>query len=236
MTETGSMTEMGSQFADNLARVQERIAQAAGRAGRKASDITLVAVSKRQPPQAVRQALECGLLDLGENYVQEAQDKQVLLPRQELASVRWHLIGHLQSNKAKAAVAVFDLIQSVDSVSLAQAIGRQAQAAGKVQDVLVQVHLGDEAAKSGIAPAQAVDIAGEVAAVPNVALRGLMGIAPGGQEPQPYFQQLRGLFEALPLAHRQTLSMGMTGDFEAAISEGATMLRIGTALFGPRTN
>lgn len=234
MTATNSLW-VGSALAGNLARVRERIAKAAERAGRSAGDITLVAVTKRQSADTVRQALECGLLDLGENYVQEAQEKQVLLPPQARASVRWHLIGHLQSNKAKAAVAVFDMIQSVDSVSLARAIGRHAQAAGKVQDVLVQVHLGDEETKSGIAPAQAVDMAGEVAAISNVALRGVMGIAPGGRDPQTYFQQLRGVFEALPVAHRQTLSMGMTGDFEAAIAEGATMLRIGTALFGPRT-
>ncbi len=224
-----------TEFADNLMRMRERIAEAAERAGRTASDITLVAVTKRQSQAAVRLALDCGQTDLGENYVQEAQDKQGLLPRQVVVSARWHLIGHLQSNKAKAAVAVFDMIQSIDSVSLAQAVGRHAQAAGKVQDVLVQVRLGDEAAKSGILPAQVQDIAGEVGAIPSIALRGVMGIAPGEVNPRPYFQQLRGVFEALPHAHRQTLSMGMTSDFEAAIGEGATMIRIGTALFGPRT-
>ncbi len=223
-----------TEFADNLARVQERIAKAAERAGRQASDITLVAVTKRQSLDMVRQALEYGLADLGENYVQEAEDKQSLLPRQADSPAKWHLIGHLQSNKAKAAVAVFDLIQSIDSVSLAQSVGRHAQAAGKTQAVLIQVHLGDEATKSGIAPAQALHTAGEVAAVPGIELRGVMGIAPGNQDPQPFFQQLRGVFETLPAAYQQTLSMGMTGDFEAAIREGATMIRIGTALFGPR--
>jgi len=223
-----------TEFADSLARVQERIAEAAERAGRWASDITLVAVTKRQNQDAVRLALEHGLINLGENYVQEAQDKQSHLPRAAAGLAKWHLIGHLQSNKAKAAVAAFDMIQSIDSVSLARAVGRHAQAAGKAQEVLLQVHLGDETTKSGVALALASDIAGEVAAVPNIALRGLMGIAPGNSDPQLYFQQLRGVFEALPIAHRHTLSMGMTGDFEAAIREGATMVRIGTALFGPR--
>ncbi len=223
-----------SELADNLARVQERIAQAAERAGRSASDITLVAVTKRQTEQAVQEALECGLVNIGENYVQEAQDKRNILMSQAVSPARWHLIGHLQSNKAKAAVSVFDMIQSVHSVSLARTIGRHAEATGKVQDVLVQVHLGNEESKFGAAPAQALDIASEVAAVPNIALRGVMGIAPGNTNPQPFFQQLRGVFEALPPAHQHTLSMGMTGDFEAAISEGATMIRIGTALFGPR--
>lgn len=222
-------------FADNLAYVRERIARAAESAGRSAGEITLVAVTKSQNEHAVQEALACGLTDLGENYVQEAQDKQGLLPKEVIGLVQWHLIGHLQSNKAKAAVAVFDMIQSVDSVTLARAIGRHTQAAGKVQDILMQVHLGEEATKSGIPPAQALDMAGEVATVPGVALRGLMGIAPGSQDPQPFFQQLRSMFEALPPAHRQTLSIGMTGDFEAAIREGSTMIRIGTALFGPRT-
>lgn len=221
-------------FADNLARVRERIALAAESAGRSAGEVTLVAVTKRQNEHAVQAALAGGLTELGENYVQEAQSKQVLLPQPLVEPARWHLIGHLQSNKAKAAVAVFHMIQSIDSVSLARAVGRQAQAAGKVQEVLVQVHLGEEATKSGIDPAQALDMAGEVAAVPGITLRGLMGIAPGAQDPQPFFRQLRGMFEALPAGHRHTLSMGMTGDFEAAIREGATMVRIGTALFGPR--
>ncbi len=224
-----------TELADSLTRVRERIARAAEGAGRSPADITLVAVTKHQSQEAVRQALECGLANLGENYVQEAQDKQGRLAGQAADQAQWHLIGHLQSNKAKAAVQVFDMIQSIDSVALARTVGRHAQALGKVQNVLVQVHLGDEATKSGIAPAQALDIAGEVAAVPNLALRGVMGIAPGGTNPQPFFQQLRGVFEALPPAYRQTLSMGMTGDFEAAIGEGATMIRLGTALFGSRT-
>ncbi len=145
-----------TDFADNLKRVLERIARAAESAGRQPGDITLVAVTKRQNQETVQEALACGVINLGENYVQEAQDKQALLARQAAGAPQWHLIGHLQSNKAKAAVQVFDLIQSIDSVSLARAIGRHAQAINKVQDVLVQVHLGDEETKSGIAPAQAL--------------------------------------------------------------------------------
>ena len=217
--------------AENLARVQERIAAAAARAGRAAGDITLVAVTKKQPPEAIAQALAAGSANLGENYVQEAGDKQAVLGR---SAAQWHLIGHLQSNKARTAVQMFDLIQSVDSVPLARALGRHARALGKTQDILLQVHLGTEETKTGFAPESVLDAAAEAASVPGIALQGLMGIAPAGEEAQPYFRQMRQLFDGLPPTHRQILSMGMTGDFEDAIAEGATMIRVGTALFGPR--
>ncbi len=218
-------------FAENLARVQERMAGAAARVGRAASDITLVAVTKKQSVETIAQALAAGVTNLGENYVQEAGDKQAVLGRN---AAQWHLIGHLQGNKARAAAGMFDLIQGVDSVSLACALGRRARALGKTQAVLLQVHLGTEATKSGFAPEEALDAAAEAAQVPGIAVQGLMGIAPAGEDARPFFRQLRRLFDGLPPAHRQTLSMGMTGDFEDALAEGATMIRVGTALFGPR--
>ena len=219
-----------SAITDNLKRLHAQIAEAAERAGRRPEEITLVAVTKKQSAAAVAEALAAGATDIGENYVQEASEK-----RAEVQGGRWHLLGHLQGNKAKPAVALFDLIQSVDSVKLAQSLGRYAQAAGKTQAILLQVHLGDEATKTGLPPDQVRDAAAEVAAVPGIALHGLMGIAPFGLDPRPHFRDLRQLFEALPPENRRTLSMGMSGDFEAALEEGATMIRVGTAIFGART-
>lgn len=217
-------------IADNFRSVNERIAGAASRAGREFSDITLVAVTKKQSVDAILEVLSAGATDIGENYVQEAADK-----RESVLSARWHLLGHLQSNKAKVAVALFDLVQSVDSLKLARALGAQAQASGKDQKILLQVHLGDEETKFGLLPETVADSAAEIAELPGVTLQGLMGIAPNGVEARPYFQQLRAIFEALPAKNAQILSMGMTGDFESAIEEGATLIRIGTAIFGPRS-
>lgn len=215
---------------DNFARVSARVAEAAVRSGRQPGEITLVAVSKKQPVSAVEEVLACGASDFGENYVQEAADK-----REQVHSGRWHLLGHLQSNKAKVAVSLFDVIQSVDSLKLARALGRQAIESGKVQKILLQVHLGDEETKFGLLPETALDTAAEVALLPGIVLHGFMGIAPFGEVARPYFRQLRSLFDAMPAANAQTLSMGMTGDFEVALEEGATLIRIGTAIFGPRT-
>lgn len=219
-----------SVIADNLDRLNAQIADAAARAGRRPDEITLVAVTKKQPASAVAEALAAGAGDLGENYVQEASEK-----RAEIESGRWHLLGHLQGNKAKVAVSLFDLIQSVDGVKLAQTLGRHAQAADTTQDILLQVHLGDEATKTGLPPELLRDAAAEIAAIDGIALRGLMGIAPFGVDPRSHFRDLRRLFETLPPENRLVLSMGMSGDFEAAIGEGATMVRVGTAIFGART-
>ena len=219
-----------SALADNLARLNDRIAAAATRSGRRPEEITLIAVTKKQPASAVTEALACGVTEIGENYVQEAAEKRHSVP-----SGHWHLLGHLQSNKAKQGVALFDLIQSVDSLRLARTLGREAQALGKTQDILMQVHLGDEATKTGLPPAQVNDTVAEMTALPGIALRGLMGIAPYNGDPRPHFQELRRLFDTMPVVSRPILSMGMSGDFETAIEEGATMIRVGTALFGPRT-
>ena len=224
----------GSEIAENLARVRERIAVAAARAGRQAAEVTLVAVTKHQPISAIHAALAAGVTDIGENYVQEALAKRGETDAAGAAPLHRHLIGHLQSNKAKQAVAAFDLIQSVDSLKLARVLAGHAQAAGKTQSVLFQVHLGDEVTKTGFPSEAVLAVAAEAAALHGLDVQGLMGIAPGAGDPRPHFAALRRLFEQLPPANRRTLSMGMTGDFEAAIAEGATMVRIGTAIFGVR--
>lgn len=218
-----------STLADNLARVRERIGAAALRAGRAPEDVTLVVVTKRQPAASVSEALAAGALDFGENYVQEAADK-----RGGVQGGRWHLMGHLQSNKAKQAVSLFDMVQSVDGVKLARTLGRYAQEQGKTQDILIQVLLGDEETKSGLAPDMVAEAVAELAALAGVSLHGLMGIAPLVGDPRPHFRHLRRLFEALPADNQRVLSMGMSGDFESAIEEGATMVRVGTAIFGTR--
>ncbi len=221
-------------IADNIARLQDRIAVIAERCGRGPDEVTLVAVTKRQPVAALLAALAAGVGDLGENYVQEAEGKRALLWPAQAKSARWHLIGHLQSNKAKDAVRTFDLIQSVDSVGLASRLGREARSQNQAQEILLQVHLGDEETKSGLPPEQVPDTVLQVIESPGITLRGLMGIAPQGVDPRPHFRTLRRLFETLPAETRQILSMGMTGDYETAIEEGATMVRVGTALFGSR--
>ncbi len=215
-----------SEITDNIARVQGQIAAAAARAGRRPGEITLVAVTKKKPAGAILEALAAGVADVGENYVQEAAEK-----RAEVSGGRWHLLGHLQSNKAKVAASLFGLIQSVDSVKLASALSRQSE---KPTAILLQVHLGEEETKTGLPPEMVRDAAAEVAALPNILLEGLMGIAPNDAEPRPYFRQLKQLFDALPAENRRILSMGMSGDFEAAIEEGATLVRVGTAIFGAR--
>ena len=216
-----------SEISDNIQRVREKIAEAAVRAGRRPEEILLVAVTKKKPASAVLEALAAGVTDVGENYVQETAEK-----REQAAGGRWHLLGHLQSNKARLAVSLFDLIESVDSVKLASALGKHAT--DERQAILLQVHLGDEETKTGFAPELALDAAAEIAAIPGVAVQGLMGIAPNGTDPRPYFQELKRLFDRLPPENRQILSMGMSGDYEAAIEEGATSVRVGTAIFGAR--
>lgn len=222
-------------IAENLREVQERIHRAAERSGRDAAEIRLVAVSKTQPVEAIREALAAGASEIGENYVQEAEAK---LPALEGVPGVRHFIGHLQKNKAGKAVALFDLVQTVDSVELAQALGRRALGVGKTLDVLIEVNSSGEASKFGIAPERAVDLAAEVAAVPGLRLQGLMGIGPLALSDEAAarnsFRLLASLYEKFPREHRHVLSMGMTGDFETAIAEGSTMLRIGTGIFGAR--
>ncbi len=225
--------------AENLSAVKERIAKAAARVGRDPEGITLVAVTKTLPADRVREAIEAGHQVFGENYVQEAQPKVEAFGRQ----VQWHLIGHLQRNKVKSACDLFDLIHSVDSFPLAQEIDRRAAQCGIVMPILLQVNVGDEDTKSGVPPTEALALVEKVGRLPHVALQGLMSIPPPVENPEdarPYFVQLRTLAERIDrekissVAMAQ-LSMGMSHDFEVAIEEGATLVRVGTAIFGPRS-
>jgi pyridoxal phosphate enzyme (YggS family) len=214
---------------DNIAAVDERIARACARAGRAREDVKLVAVSKTFPAEFVDEAIAAGVTDIGENRVQEARDKKPLVR----GSVRWHLIGHLQTNKAKDAVKLFDVIEAVDSLDLAEKLARAAEGQGKTVDVMLQVNIGDEPQKSGLARSEVDTVAKQVAVLPSLRLIGLMAIPPVGtpDESRPYFRELRSMRDALGL---KELSMGMSEDFEAAIEEGSTMVRVGRAIFGSR--
>jgi PLP dependent protein len=221
----------------NLAAVQERIADAARRAGRREDAVLLVAVSKTVDAERVRDAIAAGVPALGENRVQEAREKIAVLGRPR----PWHLIGHLQTNKVRDALDCFDLIHSVDRLPLAEALSRRATEAGRRVDVLVQVNVGEEPQKGGVR-AEALRPALEaMAALPGLRLRGLMTIPPLPRDPEdsrPHYREMRKLIDGArgwgfgpELAE---LSMGMSGDFEVGIEEGATIVRVGTAIFGPR--
>lgn len=216
-------------IADNLAAVEKRMRAACERSGRKRDDVTLVAVSKTFPAARIDDAIAAGVTHIGENRVQEARDKKP----QVGGAARWHLIGHLQSNKAKDAVRLFDMIETVDSVELAEKIDRAAETAGKAQDVLLQVNVGDEWQKSGVAPADVESASRQVRALKGLRLLGLMAIPPIGapEEARRHFRRLREIRDQIGLVH---LSMGMSEDFEIAIEEGSTIVRIGRAIFGPR--
>jgi PLP dependent protein len=213
----------------NLASLEVRIAAACRRAGRDRSAVHLVAVTKTFPAADVQFAIEAGVTDIGENKVQEARDKKPVVA----GAARWHLIGHLQSNKARDAVRLFDLIHTVDSLSLAQKIGQAAAAAGKTQQVLLQVNIGREPQKSGVDPDEVDELARGVAAVPSLKLSGVMAIPPPGEpeEMRRWFREMRAIRERLGVSQ---LSIGMTDDFEIAIEEGATIIRVGRAIFGSR--
>jgi PLP dependent protein len=226
---------MAESLHDRLLRVQERIRLAAGRAGREAASITLVAVSKTVPVEVIREALAAGVMILGENRVQEARDKIAALS----GRATWHLVGHLQTNKAKLAVQLFDLIHSLDSPRLAEALDRSAEQAGRVVRCLVEVNLGGEESKSGTTEEGVRPLLEAAARLTHLRIEGLMTIPPLLPDPEqvrPFFRRLRNLRDKLAgEGFRLTeLSMGMTHDFEVAIEEGATMVRIGTAIFGPR--
>jgi PLP dependent protein len=241
VVESRAMATEKSQIAENLARIRERVAHAARRAGRRVEDVTIVAVSKTFPFEAIRAGYEAGLRHFGENRVQEWESKQERVADLEAT---WHLIGHLQSNKARRAATLFDRVDSVDSLGLAQkldaAVAESDAAKGRPLRVLIEVSLGGEATKSGVAEADLAALAESVAGLANLELLGLMTIPPFLDDPErvrPYFSKLRELREdlarsiGLPLP---VLSMGMSHDFEIAVEEGATEIRIGTALFGAR--
>lgn len=230
----------------HLEPIRERIAEAAVRAGRNPAEISIVAVTKGHPVTAVHEAVAAGLLDIGENKVQEALDKMEqwqAVAGEAAGPVRWHLIGHLQRNKAKHSVGRFALIHSVDSARLADELEKQALARGVVQDVLVQVNVAREPQKSGVAPEEAEALVERVCGHAHLRFRGLMTMAPlTGNEAvvRSTFRGLRELREHL--AARQLpgvpaplhLSMGMSSDYTIAVEEGATLLRLGTVLFGER--
>lgn len=223
----------------NIDRVRERIAAACTRAGRRPEDVTLVAVTKTFPPDWVREAVRAGVCDIGENYVQELLSKREALAEEP---VRWHFIGHLQSNKVRYVADWVTMVQALESVSLARELDARAARAGRTIDTLVEVNTTGEASKYGVAPDQVLPFVRSLEEFQGIRIRGLMTIGPFLPDPEgsrPMFRLLRELRETLS-RHRQQnldpihLSMGMTGDFEVAVEEGATLLRIGTALFGSR--
>ena len=217
-------------IAENLTALEKRIGEACRRAGRSRSDVTLVAVSKTFPSTAVGEAIAAGVTDIGENRVQEAKEK-----RGDTTGVaRWHLIGHLQSNKARDAVGLFDMIQTIDSITLAEKVARAASSLVKRQEVLIQVNIGQESQKSGVSVSEFDALIKAIRGLDAVDLRGVMTIPPlaGEEMTRRYFAELRALRESHGLEHA---SMGMSDDFEVAIEEGSTMIRVGRAIFGSRS-
>ncbi len=235
-----SKAQRQEQLRQGLERVHERMAVAAVRANRRPDDVKLVAVSKTHPAEIIREAIAAGVTDLGENRVQEAEGK---IPEVGRKAARWHLIGHLQSNKARRAVELFDVIHSLDSAALAQRLDRVCGEAGREElPVLIQIDLGQEATKSGAAESEVPEIIDAIRQSPRLRLMGLMTLPPYFDNPEqarPFFRRLRELRDELGAQGvfgdtSGELSMGMTHDFEVAIEEGATMVRVGTAIFGAR--
>lgn len=226
---------------DNLKRIRAHIRETAERCGRDPKGVKLVAVSKRMPADAIAEAYKCGQLIFGENYLQDAKDKieQIDHPLQ------WHFIGHLQSNKARTAAELFQVVETVDRLKIARSLNKYAGEFNKTIEVLIQVNVGREPQKSGVLPDKAKGLIEDIRQLANLKVRGLMTMPPYGREPEasrPWFSELKqlsvqladeGLFEN---NNSVELSMGMSGDFTVAIEEGATLVRVGTAIFGPRPN
>ena len=234
---TSNMLTLPQKLPERLQLVRQRIAEAASAAGRDPASVTLIGVSKTQPAAAVREAIAAGLADFGENYVQEAMGKL-----REVAdeSVTWHFIGALQSNKTREVAAHFHWVHTIDREKIARRLSEQRPFHSPPLQVCLQVRLGDEETKSGVGASELDALADAVAALPRIRLRGLMCIPPAEDDParqRHWFAELRRLQEGLVARGHDldALSMGMSGDFEAAISEGATHVRVGTALFGPRS-
>jgi PLP dependent protein len=230
-------------LSERLAFINQQIASACKRAGRSVSEVTIVGASKTVAPTIIRSAIDSGLRVLGENRIQEAAPKIAEL-RNEISQhhVQWHLIGHLQSNKARRAVELFDVIQSVDSLKLAERLDNIVGELGKRLPVMIEVNLGGEASKSGVVSGEVLSLCEQTDKFGNLELRGLMAVPPLLEDPQemrPFFRRLRELRDQALRAgivggQFRELSMGMSNDFEVAIEEGATFVRIGTAIFGPR--
>jgi pyridoxal phosphate enzyme (YggS family) len=234
-----------TDVAARLAEVRGRLADAARRAGRDPAAVRLVGVAKRQPAARVAAAVAAGLEDVGENFAQELRDKapdvEARLEAEGLAPPRWHFVGRLQRNKVRLVIPFVSWVQSVDRASLAQELDRRAGAAGRRLDLLLQVDVSDEAQKGGVAPAEAESLLAAAAGLAHVSVVGLMAIpapAPEAEAMRPAFARLRELRDTLGRAPGggglRELSMGMSADFEVAVAEGATMVRVGTAIFGPR--
>jgi pyridoxal phosphate enzyme (YggS family) len=225
-------------IADNIQNINKQINDATSRCGRLREEIRLVAVSKTHGASAIDEAAAAGQLIFGENYFQELSTKSLQVKN----PVEWHFIGHLQSNKVRQIAGLVSMIHSVDRLSLAQEIDRQWEKIGKVCDILVQVNVSGETSKSGATSAETTELVKQISKLPHLKLRGLMTMPPFFDEPEcarPYFRELKELAdtisrEEIPGVSMKELSMGMSGDFEVAIEEGATLLRIGTAIFGER--
>lgn len=228
-------------LAERLSHVRGRIAAAAQKCGRAAPEVTLIAISKTHPAEAIKNLIELGAMDIGENRIQEAEQKIREVGRD---SARWHLVGHLQTNKAKRAIKLFDVVHSLDSIDLARRLDRLCSEGGREKlQVLIQVDLADEETKSGIEETKLPRLLEALGSLSRLELIGLMTLPPffeDAEQARPFFRRLRELRDALATTRafgdrKGELSMGMTHDFEVAIEEGATMVRIGTAIFGPRT-
>ena len=224
-------------LAENLGLIQQRIRAACERAGRDPASVTLLGVTKTHPAETVAEAIKLGLTHFGENKVQEAKAKIPNCP----GKARWHFIGHLQSNKCRDAVELFEMIESVDSLAIAQEINKRAEQTGKTMPVLLEINVAGEASKFGYQPERMLAELEQLNALPRIEVHGLMAVppfSPVAERSRGYFKSLRELKQqaeavlGAPLPH---LSMGMSGDFEVAIEEGATIVRVGTALFGERT-
>ncbi|MFA5284235.1 MAG: YggS family pyridoxal phosphate-dependent enzyme [Smithellaceae bacterium] len=229
---------MADEIKTNILNIRERIATAATRAGRDSGTIQLMAVSKTVEPDRIRQALDAGITLLGENYVQEAREKIPAVGRPAV----WHMIGHLQTNKVKYVVNLFDWIHSVDRLELARELDKRAGQNNRKLNALIEVNVSGEASKNGAVPQQVLELVRQISILPNLSVRGLMTMPPYSDDPEnsrPYFIALRRLRDeivsaAVPGISMTELSMGMTDDFEVAIEEGATIIRVGRAIFGDR--
>lgn len=234
---------METDIAANINAIRKRIAITCARCGRDPHSVKLMAVTKTVPPERIIPAVEAGITMLGENYVQEAKEKITRLRDYVgFQQPQWHMIGHLQTNKAKYAVRLFDYIHSVDRLELAQEIDHRAKAVSAKINILIEVNVSGEETKNGVPAAEALSLVGQIAPFDNLAVCGLMTMAPYSDNPEtsrPFFQALRNLRneiarEKIPGVRMEELSMGMTDDFEVAIEEGATIIRIGRAIFGKR--
>lgn len=222
----------------NISEVKKRISEAAKAAGRNENEVTLIAVSKTKPVEMIKEAYDTGIRDFGENKVQEIMEKYPLLP----SDIRWHLIGHLQTNKVKYIIDKVCMIHSVDSLKLAEEISRQAVKHNVTADILIEVNVAAEESKFGVRPEDAIDLCRDISTLPGIRIRGLMTVAPFTSDPEenrPVFCALRQLFvdidgKNIDNVCMDCLSMGMSGDYTVAIEEGATFVRVGTSIFGRR--